>query len=136
VLHPIFRYLTPFNAAAFALGAVAHRGRPIPLGFATIHEPLVIPAMLVEAVSAVSFALAAYGIFSGKEAARGATVTAHVVSITGLLMAMLAVGVGILPRTVLNDVYHLVMLGVLTLGIVFLVRSGVRRSKAAPRSTR
>jgi hypothetical protein len=51
-------------------------------------------------------------------------------------MAMLAVGVGILPRTVLNDVYHLVMLGVLTLGIVFLVRSRVRRSQAAPRSTR
>jgi hypothetical protein len=136
VLHPLFRYLTPFNAAAFALGAVVHLGRPVPLGFATIHEPLVIPSMLVEAVSAVSFAIAAYGIFTAKQAARGATVTAHVISMSGLLMAMLAVGVRILPRTVLNDVYHLVMLGVLTLGIVLLFRSRARRSKAAPRSTR
>jgi uncharacterized membrane protein len=55
---------------------------------------------------------------------------------SGLLMMMLAVGVSILPRTVFNDVYHLVMLGVLTLGIVLLFRSRVRRSKAAPRSTR
>ena len=136
MLHPIFRYLTLFNAAAFAFGAVAHRGRPIPLGFATVHEPLVIPAMLVEGITAVSFAIAAYGIFSGKEAARGAAVTAHVISMAGLLMAMTAVGVGILPRTLFNDVYHLIMLGVLTLGIVLLVRSRVRRSKAAPRNTR
>jgi hypothetical protein len=136
VLHPIFRYLTLFNAAAFAFGAVAHRGRPIRLGLATVQEPLVIPAMIVEAVSAVSFAIAAYGIFSGKQAARGATVTAHVMSMAGLLMAMVGVGLGILPRTLFNDVYHLIMLGVLTLGIVLLIRSRVRRSKVAPRNTR
>jgi hypothetical protein len=51
---PILFSLLVIDFVLFASGAVAHMGVPIPLGFGTWNEPLLVPAGIVEGVGTLA----------------------------------------------------------------------------------
>ena len=55
---------------SFAIGALTHAGVRLPLGVATIDEPTIVPAAVVEAIIAAAFAFAAFAEFAGRPYAR------------------------------------------------------------------
>jgi hypothetical protein len=60
----LVRVLVVFDALTFLLGAVSHSSIRIPLGFATIAEPQIIDATIVEGLSGLLFVVSAYAVFT------------------------------------------------------------------------
>jgi hypothetical protein len=126
VIATTIRTLTLVDAVTFLIAAVLHTGTHIPLGFAVLAEPHIVPAIIVEGTAGVLLATAAYGLFAHKPWGWTAAVTAHVFSILGVITGMVALAMGRGPRTESNDIYHRVILVVLVTGLFFLTRRGVR----------
>src|ERR1700710_1943494 len=84
------RVLLVVLPVSFALGAVTHAGVRVPLGVATIDEPTIVPATVVEAIIAATFAFAAFAEFGGRPYARVALRVALRVGIAGVLLGMFA----------------------------------------------
>jgi hypothetical protein len=95
---------------SFAVGALTHAGARVPLGVATLDEPTIVPATVVESIIAAAFAFAAFAELSGRRYARMALRIALRVGIAGVLLGMFALAVGRGTRTELNDVFHVVAL--------------------------
>lgn len=112
--------LVGLEAATFFIGALAHTGREIPLGFAVLAEPRIVPAMIVESLCGLALAASAYAILRGRAQAWAMTAMAHLIAISGVLLGMAALAAGRGPRSELNDLYHRVILVVLiaVLGLV------------------
>jgi len=64
--------------ATFLVGALLHAGVVLPLGVATLSEPRIVPATIVEGVCALALSVGAYGLLTrrswGSRAARAAGV--------------------------------------------------------------
>jgi hypothetical protein len=117
------RGLTTLDAVTFFVGSIAHLGGEVPLGVATLAEPRVIPATIVEGLCGLALATSAWAQFTRRPWAWAATVGAHGFALGGVLLGMGALAAGLGPRTQLNDVYHLVMVGALSGGIALLASS-------------
>jgi hypothetical protein len=119
---------------SFLVGAVTHAGVRLPLGFATIDEPTIVPASIVEGVIAIGFAVTLLAELTGRPYARIALQIALRLGIAGVLLGMFALALGRGTRTELNDVFHVVWLVVmlLTLRLTAWGRNG--RGCWAPRS--
>jgi hypothetical protein len=126
IVGSLIRVLVAFNAVTFLLGAVAHLGVRIPLGFATIAEPQIIPATIVEGLCGLLFVVSAYAVFTRRTWAWPVTVAAHAFSLGGVLLGIGAIALGGGPRTELNDIYHQVMVVLLVVGLSLLVTSSGR----------
>src|SRR5690242_11165332 len=100
------RTLVVFDAVTFLLAALAHLGVPIPLGFAVLAEPRIVPATIVEGLAGLLFAVSVYAVFARASWAWTMTLGAHVFSLAGVLLGMAALAMGGGPRTELNDIYH------------------------------
>jgi hypothetical protein len=107
----------------FASGAVAHSGIPIPLGFGTWEEPLLVPAAIIEGVGAAGLLLAL--------ATRGRADWANRICwwvlwycFAGVLWGMARLAVGSIPeaRTMTNDFLHIGMTLVTTVALVRLAK--------------
>jgi fluoride ion exporter CrcB/FEX len=107
-------------AATFLLGALLHLGVRIPVGFAVLSEPRIVPATIVEGFCALVLTISAYAVFTHKGWAWPAVTSAHAFALAGVLLGMVALAVGAGPRTELNDIYHRVMLVMLVAGLAFL----------------
>jgi hypothetical protein len=107
----------------FACGAVAHSGIPIPLGFGTWEEPLVVPAAIIEGIGAAGllFALAAAG-----RANWAYRVCWWVLwyCLAGVLWGMARLAIGSIPEahTMTNDFLHIGMTLVTTVALVRLAK--------------
>ena len=130
VIATTIRTLTLVDAITFLIAAVLHTGTRIPLGFAVLAQPRIVPATIVEGTAGVLLGIAAYGLFQYKSWGWTAAVTAHVFSILGVLTGMVALAMGRGPRTESNDIYHRVILVVLVAGLFLLTRRGVRKALA------
>jgi hypothetical protein len=131
---PVLRVLLPALAVSFAIGALTHAGVRLPLGVATIDEPTIVPAAIVEAIIAVAFAVATYAELATRPFARLALALALRVGIGGVLLGMLALALGRGTRTELNDVFHVVALIAMLLLAKLSSRSPDGRSCWSPRS--
>jgi hypothetical protein len=111
--HPqtfVIRVLLVLLPVSFAIGALTHAGVRPPLGVATMDEPTIVPATVVEAIIATAFSVAAFAEFTGRPYARSALRLALRVGIAGVLLGMFALALGRGTRTELNDVFHVVAL--------------------------
>ena len=106
----IMRVLAVFEAAIFLLAALQHLGLSILLGFTLLAEPRIIAAALVEGSSGLLFVVSAYALFSGRGWGRGAALVPHVYALAGVLVGIFSFARGFGPRTLTNDIYHMVML--------------------------
>lgn len=122
--------LVILNAGTFLLFALSHAGISIPLGFALLAEPRIIPATIVEGLCSSFFAVSAYAVLTHRGWAWPITTAAHLFSLGGVLLGMAALAAGRGPRTETNDLYHRVMLGVLSAGLILLL-TVLRRERFA-----
>jgi hypothetical protein len=107
-------------ACTFFVFAFLHLGTN-PAGIA---EPRILPATIVEGICGLCLALAAVATFAGTARAWQLAVTAHIISISGVLLGLLAQASGH-GATELNAVYHRTVLTVLIVSFVLLLtRSG------------
>jgi hypothetical protein len=113
--------LAVLYAVTFLLGALLHLGVRIPLGFAVLAEPRIVPATIVEGLCGLGLAVGAYATLSRKTWAWPAITAAHAFAVGGVLLGMAALAVGAGPSTELNTVYHRVVLVALVAGLVLLL---------------
>jgi hypothetical protein len=79
-----------------------HTGVRIPLGFAALDEPVIVPAAIAEGVIALGFAIAGYALFSRASWTWFSLVAAHVFAFAGTLLGIAATRSGAGERTDLN----------------------------------
>ena len=113
--------LAALYAVTFFLGALLHLGVRIPLGFAVLAEPRIVPATIVEGLCGLGLAVGAYAVLSGRSWAWAAVTGAHAFALGGVLLGIAALALGAGPSTELNTVYHRVMLVALVAGLVVLL---------------
>src|SRR5215831_14866098 len=99
-----------------------------------IQEPLILPAAVVETVCGLCFAVAAGAAFTGATWAWPAAVWAHAISVSGVLLGILAQARSA-GSTELNFVYHRVVLVVLLASLILLLirRGRIRLAMGAGR---
>lgn len=117
--------LSALYAATFFLGALLHTGTRVPIGFAVLAEPRIVPAIVVETLCGSALAVGAYALLTSKSWTWAAATASHAVALAGVLLGTVApAGPG--PNSVLNDTYHRVMIVVLVAGIVALATPAVK----------
>ncbi len=109
------------EALTFFFFGFLHSGVRLPLGFAVLHEPRIIPAMIVESLCGLILAGSALSIAAYKSWSWEASVIAHIFSIGGVFLGMAALAAGRGPRTELNDIYHRIILIVLVVILIYLL---------------
>jgi hypothetical protein len=113
--------LAVLYAITFLLGALLHLGVRIPLGFAVLAEPRIIPATIVEGLCGLGLAVGAYAVLTGRSWAWSAVTGAYAFALGGVLLGTVALAVGAGPNTELNTIYHRAMLVALVAGLVVLL---------------
>jgi hypothetical protein len=106
----------------FSGGAIAHQHIPIPLGFTTWVEPLVLPASLIEGFGAVILLFALAARVRHAPFARRLTWWALWYCLAGVLWGMARLAMGSIPEahTMTNDFLHIGMTVVTTVALVRL----------------
>jgi len=107
-------------AATFFLGAALHAGAHIPLGFTTLHEPHILPATVVESACGLALLGGALGLLAHRPWRRAAAIAAHLFSLAGVGLGLLAGAAGT-GDTTLNATYHRVMVVALLIGLGLLL---------------
>ena len=120
--------LSVLYAATFLLGALLHLGVQVPLVFAVLAEPRILPATVVEGLCGLGLAVAAFAVLTRRGWAWPAAFAAHAFALGGVLLGTVALAVGGGPNTELNTIYHRVMLVALVAVLVLLLTP---RGKAA-----
>jgi non-ribosomal peptide synthetase component E (peptide arylation enzyme) len=101
--------LSAVYAATFFFGAVLHLGVKVPLGFAVLEEPRIVPATIVEGLCGLVLAVAAFVVLARRNRAWPVALAAHAFALGGVLLGITALAVGAGPSTELNTIYHRVM---------------------------
>ena len=94
------------NATIFVFGALLHTG----VAIGPLHEPLIIPASIVETLCALALIWGAAAVLTGRSKARRAALIGNLVAISGVATGVVALSLGAGPRTASNDLYHGIML--------------------------
>jgi hypothetical protein len=113
--------LAALYAVTFLIGALLHLGLRIPVGFAILAEPRIVPATIVEGLCGLFLAAGSYAALTRSTWAWPAVTAAHAFALGGVLLGTAALAVGAGPSTELNTIYHRVMLVALTAGLVLLL---------------
>lgn len=113
--------LSALYAATFLFGALLHLGVRVPLGFAVLAEPRILPATVVEGLCGLALSVAAWAILARKGWARTAAIAAHAFALGGVLLGTAALAAGAGPSTDMNTVYHGVMLVALAAVLALLL---------------
>jgi Na+-transporting NADH:ubiquinone oxidoreductase subunit NqrB len=105
------------NAALFVFGALQHAG----VAIGSLHEPVIVPASVVEVLCAVALSWGAGAVLKQSLKAWRAAFIGNLVAIIGVAIGMVALAVGAGPRTTSNDLYHGIMLALATASLVILL---------------
>jgi hypothetical protein len=124
----LIRALVVVNGVTFLLFAISHAGVAVPLGFVTLAEPRIVPAMIAEGLCGFAFVISALALFTHRSWAAPVTLAAHLFALAGVFLGMAALAAGRGPRTITNDIYHRVMVVVLLFGITLCITQ-FRRDK-------
>jgi hypothetical protein len=104
------------NAVLFAFGAVQHVGVEI----GQFHEPVIIPAAIVETVSALSLSWGLWALLRDSPAVWRIALTGNLIALAGVLLGIVALAHGRGPRTLSNDNLHRAMLTLIGLSLLAL----------------
>jgi hypothetical protein len=113
--------LAVLYALTFLIGALLHLGVRIPLGFAVLAEPRIVPATIVEGLCGLFLAVGAYAVLTRRTWAWPAVTAAHAFALGGVVLGMAALAAGAGPSTELNAIYHRAMLVALVAGLALLL---------------
>jgi len=113
------------NAVLFFFGALQHAG----IAVGPFHEPLIIPAAIVETLCGLSLLWGATALFRDSKVQWRVALITNLVALSGVLLGIAALAAGRGPRTVSNDLYHRIMLLLIGASVLmlFLGRSRVNR---------
>ena len=104
------------NAGLFLFGAVQHAG----VAVGSFHEPLIIPAAIVETLCGLSLLWGATALFRGSRARWRVALITNFVALGGVLLGIAALAAGTGPRTASNDLYHRIMLLLIGASVLIL----------------
>src|SRR5215207_4467057 len=127
--------LSAIYAVTFFFGALLHLGVPIPLGFAVLAEPTILPATIVESLCGLALLFSALVVLTRRSFAWTAAVAAHAFALGGVLLGMAALALSAGPSTDLNAIYHRVML-VALVAVLALLLSPTGRAAFSSAPTR
>jgi hypothetical protein len=113
--------LSALYAATFFFGALLHLGVRIPLGFAVLAEPTILPAAIVESLCTLALSFGAFAVLTRMSFAWAAAFAAHAFALGGVLLGVVALALGGGPSTDLNTIYHRVMLVALVAVLALLL---------------
>lgn len=116
----ILMFVIIIEALTFFFFGFLHSGVRLSLGFAVLHEPRIIPAIIVESLCGIVLIGSAFSIAAHRSWSWQAAIVAHVFSIGGVLLGMAALTLGAGRRTELNDIYHRTILIVLVVVLIYL----------------
>jgi len=119
--------LSAVCAATFFFGALLHLGVRIPLGFAVLAEPTILPAAIVESLCGLALSFGAFAMLTRMNRAWTVALAAHAFALGGVLLGVIALALGAGPSTDLNTVYHRIML-VALVGVLALLLSPTGRT--------
>ena len=112
------------NAAIFFFGGVQHAG----VSVGRFHEPLIIPAAIVEFLCGLCLLLGTIALFRDWRMRWRIALTTNLIALSGVLLGVAALAVGAGPRTESNDLYHRMML-ILIIAVILLLFFGRSRLK-------
>ena len=112
------------NAALFVFGALQHAG----VTFGPLHEPLIIPASIVELLCALALIWGAVAVLRRSPKAARTALIGNVACIAGVMIGMVALAAGAGPRTASNDLYHKIMLALAAASLVIIFVPASRAS--------
>jgi hypothetical protein len=131
-LATVIGILSAVYAATFFFGALLHLGVKIPLEFAVVEEPVILPATIVEGLCGTALAVAAFAVLARRNGAWTVATAAHAFALGGVLLGITALAVGAGPSTELNTIYHRVMVVALVAVLALLLsptgRNALRRA--------
>jgi hypothetical protein len=113
------------NAALFFFGSVQHAGVTV----GPFHEPLIIPAAIVEALCGLCLLWGAIALFRGSRRRWVTALIANLVALGAVFLGMAALAIGAGPRTASNDLYHRMMLILIAAVILILLFGRARLSQ-------
>jgi hypothetical protein len=116
-MRPLLTVLMLGNAALFVFGALQHAG----VAIGSLHEPVIVPASIVEAFGALVLSWGAAAVLRQSPKAWRAAFLGNLVAILGVAIGMVALAVGAGPRTPSNDLYHGIMLALAIASLAILV---------------
>jgi hypothetical protein len=113
--------LMTLNTALFVFGAIQHVGVEI----GRFHEPVIVPAAIVESVCALSLLWGLWAVFRSSPAFWRIAFTGNLIALCGVLLGIVALEAGRGPRTISNDNLHRAMLTLIGLSLMalFIARS-------------
>ncbi len=117
----ILTFAIIMEALTFFFFGLLHSGVRLSLGFAVLHEPRIIPAIIVESLCGLLLAGSAFSVATHKSWSWQSSLVAHIFSIGGVLLGMAALALGAGPRTELNDIYHRTILIILVVILIYLL---------------
>jgi hypothetical protein len=117
----VIRVIVVCEAIIFLLSALLHQGVEIPLGVATLSEPVILPATIVETLIGFCMVASAWGLFTKADWEWEMTVGAHGFGIFGVTLGIIALAAGGGPDTTLNSYYHRIILVVMIAMLVVLL---------------
>ena len=123
----VLRALVTVVAATFLVASPIHLGLRIPLGFATLAEPRILPAAVVEGACGLVLLVAAWGLFARKRWAWTAAIVAQLFALAGVALGIFALAMGRGPTTTTNFIYHRVIAVALVAGLALVLSPAVRR---------
>ncbi|HZU76387.1 MAG TPA: hypothetical protein VFA70_06455 [Dehalococcoidia bacterium] len=134
-LRPAVATTAAVEAATFYFFGLAHTGLRIPLGLATVSEPRIVPATVVEWLCGLALAGGACAIAVRHPRGWAAALGAQLFALAGVGLGLWAGSSGE-GATALNHTYHLVMLGCLAAGGALLLtpagKATLSRKPSAP----
>lgn len=110
------------------IGAIAHTGIEVPLGFIVVSEPQILPAVLVEGACSLLLIGSSYAVFMRKSWAWYGVLIAQTVALGGVLLGITAITLGAGPHTTANAFFHRAMLVLLVGGLLLVLTPATRRS--------
>ena len=115
------------NAALFFFGSVQHAGTTV----GPFHEPLIIPAAIVEALCGLCLLWGAIALFRGSRTRWRIALITNLFALGGVLLGIAALAAGAGPRTVSNDLYHCMTMLVLIAAVILILFLGRARLRQA-----
>lgn len=109
-------WLMTANAALFFFGGVQHAGVTV----GRFHEPLIIPAAIVEALCGLCLLWGAGTLFRGGRTRWRTALITNLVALSGVVLGIVALAIGAGPRTASNDLYHKIMLGLIAAALLLI----------------
>jgi hypothetical protein len=120
--------ISSIYAATFFSGALLHLGVRIPIGFADLYEPMILPAAIVESLCGLALSFGAFTVLTRTNRAWSMAFAAHTFALGGVLLGVIALALGAGPGTDLNTIYHCIMLVALGAVLALLLSPAGRRA--------